>query len=141
MIKFKQMTKNNETIGGKPNLKKYRDTNGHWTVGYGHKIIPGENLDEITPEIAERLFEKDYLMAENRAAKLVGAQYDALSIEQQAALNDMAFQMGSFNFPKMMLALRRGDMETTKKEMLDSKWAKVDSPNRALRIAQLFNPS
>jgi GH24 family phage-related lysozyme (muramidase) len=23
-------------------LKPYKDTLGHWTIGYGHKMLPGE---------------------------------------------------------------------------------------------------
>lgn len=31
-------------------LEKYRDTLGYETIGYGHKILEGEELESITEE-------------------------------------------------------------------------------------------
>ena len=52
-------------------LKPYKDVAGHWTIGYGHKLLPGEWYDEITKEKAEQLLRQDLAAAENAVNLLV----------------------------------------------------------------------
>ncbi len=45
---------------GQPALKIYRDSAGYPTIGYGHKILPGEDLSKgITKAQAEALLRQD----------------------------------------------------------------------------------
>ena len=45
---------------------------------------------------------------------------------------------GLSGFGRMLAAMERGDYDTAAKEMLDSKWAKQDSPARARRLAKVM---
>ena len=141
-LSFKQMTKFNETIDGKPNLSAYKDPSGsNLSIGYGHNLdAHGDKFRTITPALAESLFEQDYADAEKTAARFADSVYNALNLNQKAALTDMAFQMQTklFTFKDMQSALKAGNFEKAREEMLDSKWAREDSPNRAKRIADLF---
>lgn len=65
-------------------LEPYRDQAGHWTIGYGHKLKPGEWWDRITEQHAEDLLRADLAEAEQAIADLVTVpltqgQYDALA--------------------------------------------------------------
>ncbi|WP_044867744.1 glycoside hydrolase family protein, partial [Enterobacter cloacae] len=49
----------------------YKDTEGFLTVGFGHKVLQGENFNNGITEIdAIRLLEKDIAIAENQLTKL-----------------------------------------------------------------------
>lgn len=74
--------KNHESEGGKFNARKYKCPTGHWTIGYGHKLLPGENYKVITGEEAEEILRNDILKAQSivdRKVKvpLTQDQYDA----------------------------------------------------------------
>lgn len=67
--------------------KKYdpipNDNKVEWTIGYGHLIKPGEELEAITSAQAEELLRSDILWAEktindNIKVELAQHQYDAL---------------------------------------------------------------
>lgn len=63
--------------------RRYLDSAGKPTIGYGHLIKTNENLYEITEQEAERLLRKDVERAEKAVSQLVKAplvqsQYDAL---------------------------------------------------------------
>lgn len=70
-------------------LTVYKDTKGNLTVGYGHKVVSGDNLklgDTITQARANQLFTQDIVtIAENPinalscASKLTQNQFDALA--------------------------------------------------------------
>lgn len=81
--------KNHETYGGVANLTVYADSKGNPTVGYGHKVLPGDNLklgDQITQIRADQFFANDLAkVAENPinalacVSKLSQSQFDALA--------------------------------------------------------------
>lgn len=61
----------------------YKDAAGHNSIGYGHKIQPGELFDRITEETAEALLRSDLADAENAVNDLVTVtlnqnEFDAL---------------------------------------------------------------
>jgi len=61
----------------------YKDVAGHKTIGYGHKLIAGEVLTEITQEQAEQLLRKDVRWAEQAVMRLIAVplaqgQFDSL---------------------------------------------------------------
>jgi len=41
-------------------LTPYKCPAGHWTIGYGHALLPGERFSEITEKQAEQLLIKDF---------------------------------------------------------------------------------
>lgn len=61
----------------------YRDVAGYNTVGYGHKMLPGELIDSVTTQTAEQLLADDLESAEGIINRNVGVflnqnQFDAL---------------------------------------------------------------
>ena len=122
--------------------KTYRDTTGHLTYGYGHKVLPGEpEYDQpvgtpVPKEKIEATFQKDMEDALDDA-RSVFSGFDELPRTAQVAIASMAFQMGRQDlagFKKFKAAVEAEDWETASKEMLDSKWA-TQTPNRAERLA------
>jgi lysozyme len=118
-----EYTKYNE--GYEPDI--YLCTNGKRTIGIGLNLDAG--IDE---ELAMVIFE--YQMKRvHRFLSCFGFWYH-LNEPRQTVLADMCFQMGrtGFNkFKKMIAALREGDFEEAANQILDSKYAKHDTPVRA----------
>jgi len=93
-------------------LTVYKDIYGNLTVGYGHKVVPGDNLklgDTITQARADQFFANDIVTkAENAVnalscvSKLAQDQFDALaSITYNAgagvlATNDMVTMFNTY---------------------------------------------
>jgi len=122
----------------------YKDTLGHMTIGYGHKILPNEDFkDGITESEAKRMLQNDATQAWRDAMHLLREHNVRLTDDQRETvmriLPNMIFQLGKQgvrNFKNMWKALEANDFKTASKEMLDSKWAKSDSPNRANELAR-----
>ncbi|MEN6631676.1 MAG: hypothetical protein ABFD84_04565, partial [Candidatus Polarisedimenticolia bacterium] len=69
------------------------------------------------------------------------AGWNGLPEDAQLVLADMTFQMGwprVRDFRKALAAVERGDFETAADEMLDSTWAKEQTPRRAEALAELM---
>jgi lysozyme len=117
-------------------LKPYNDTKGLLTIGIGR------NLDEVgvSKEEALMLMENDIERSEDDA-KALFPTYGKISANRQAVLAAMAFQLGGARlagFKNMRIRIAVGDYRGAADEMLDSKWAKEDSPARAHRMAELM---
>jgi lysozyme len=117
-------------------LQPYRDTKGVLTIGYGTNI---ENIDEGEAEwlLFNRLddAEVDVMVVINASTYLM--QNEA----RRAVLISMAYNLGRSRlrtFKKMILALQQNDHREAADQMLDSKWAKVDVPDRARRAADIM---
>jgi len=113
-------------------LKPYLDTEGHWTIGYGCNLDEGITQDEA-----------DYLLT-NRLRKATqevdGALPWARSLNPPrfAVLVNMAYQMGLgrlMGFRRMLAACEIGDYKMAEAEMLDSRWAREQTPERARVLA------
>lgn len=113
-------------------LKPYKCTAGKLTIGYGRNLEDrGIDKDEAEQmllrdmcEVEEQLFDKGLL--------------DGLNDARKAVLINMGFQLGVsglFKFENMIAALDRKEYELAAKEMLDSLWAKKQTPNRAKELA------
>ena len=124
-------------------LKPYKDTRGHETIGYGHKMTAKEKVDladGITLEKAEALFKADLLVAKNMASIAVGRYYGALHPIARDVVIEMTFQMGMrgvLGFRKMLRALDVQDYATAADEMLDSDWNK-QTPKRCQALADIM---
>ena len=121
-------------------LRVYRDSLDNLTVGVGHLVVPVDRLaigNMITEKRCRGLFRRDVEKARNGAHRLswtLGSQPP----EVLHVLTCMVFQLGyrgTARFKKMLSALRRHDYGVAGAEMLDSKWAKRDSPARASRLS------
>lgn len=105
-------------------LKKYKDTVGKWTIGYGHLITIGENYDIITKEKADEIFEEDFQKHYEQAKRFPG--FSKLPFQKQTVIIDMCFNMGEFylkwlNFTRHM---NEGNFKAAAEDIRNSKYAK-----------------
>ena len=114
-------------------LMPYRCSAGKLTIGYGTTFPLSE--------------EEAHLLLRHRLEKVLDRcersfpWWSKLSPARQQVIASMCYQMGMdglSGFKKMLAAIERNDYDTAAKEMLDSKWAKHDSPARARRLAKVM---
>jgi lysozyme len=102
-------------------LLPYRDTRGILTIGYGHNLA-----EPIAPEVAALQLACDVTAIAHQVAGVVGDDvWPYLAPARRAALIDMGF-MGPARlarFEKMIAAIRAGDWQRARTELLNSKWA------------------
>ena len=121
----------------------YLDHLGNRTVGYDHFV---SNKDWFRDEkVGFRLRERDLellligdLAAARRDCELLFNDFNDLPGEVKLICANMAFQLGVNRlgtFKKMIKAVNERDYQTASVEMLDSKWAKQQTPERAKRLA------
>ena len=117
----------------------YYDQKGNLTVGYGHLITDVNNARPLTDSEAEAQFNRDYTSAQYDASKIMkDYNLDNAPGQVKDVLNEMTFQMGEGGvreFEAALNAAKLGDYDKMAREMLDSKWAREDSPNRANALA------
>lgn len=115
-------------------MKPYRDTVGKLTIGIGH------NLDDrgLSSQVIDMIFEEDMAEAEKTARQIVKS-FDDLNEARQAAILDMAFNMGFklAEFKKTIAAIEDKDFDTAANEMLRSLWAQQVG-SRAQELAQII---
>ena len=151
----KKLTTRNEE-GFSPRV--YKDTKGFRTVGIGFNMdAPGarsvwaqagmsKKFDDIlngkqtlTAQEAERLFQTTKRTAVDGARRLV-KNYDQLGEHQQAALQDMVFQLGQAGATRFVTTrglIEKGDFKEAARQMLNSDNFK-QTPNRVLRRAYML---
>ena len=124
-----------EKIASEEGFKKfpYKCTGDKLTIGYGF------NLESSgIPEPVARYWLQYNL--EHLQAILSGYDfYDGLDLARQTVLVDMAYQMGVdglLRFKDMIKDIKVGAWDCASKSLLDSKYAREDSPNRAKRNAE-----
>lgn len=99
------------------------------TFGYGFTFLTKEEADAVL-EIRVKKVIKELEKNEPFLNKL--------PIEKQEILVEMAYQIGVsgvLKFQNMWIALKKFDYESAADEMLDSKWAKKDTPKRAKELS------
>lgn len=123
-------------------LRTYRCTAGKLTIGYGHNLTDNpvwglQKGDKISQATADRLLEND-IYATGRQLDDRLPWWRELDMPRQAVLLNMAFQMGVAGlcgFAKALHAVEAGRWDEAARQMLDSKWARDDSPARAAELA------
>ena len=117
----------------------YYDSKGNLTVGYGHLVTDVNNVRPLTPSEADARFDKDLQTAKEGTAKImIDNNIPKQPAASAEALTEMVFQMGEGGvgeFQGALDAARLGKYESMAEAMLDSKWAREDSPNRAQELA------
>jgi len=104
-------------------LVPYKDAAGIWTIGYGHKIVPGDpyfpygDVKEITQAEADTLLNQDMKEARGYVATLVDVP---INQKQKDALTDFVFNLGPGNFQDSTLLkkLNSGDYNGAADEFL-----------------------
>jgi len=120
-------------------LHAYTDHLGYLTIGVG-RLIDKRRGGGITREESRYLLRNDItrIAAELRSRF---PWFHLLDDVRQSVLVCMAFQLGVngvANFKKMIAALIARDYAAAAREMLDSNWAKVQTPARAQRMAEMM---
>jgi len=100
-------------------LKRYTDSAGYPTIGYGHKLLAGEHMAEISIEQAERLLARDLIAAEDAVRHLAMVP---LSSNQFSALVCFVFNLGRGYLAKSTLLrlLNEGNFDQAAQEF--DKW-------------------
>ena len=85
-------------------LSAYKDTAGHWTIGYGHKLPPGNHAGLSIDQLrADRYLKADIAIAERCINDTVSA---LLSQNQYDALASLIFNIGCGAFQRSTLRRR-----------------------------------
>ena len=116
----------------------YKCTNGYDTIGYGfaikdlymNKEVADLILDQKIQEMLKRILsDKDW-----------GEWFSEKPQHIQEVLINMIFQIGFSGvkkFRKTIQYIKDDNFLLASEEMLDSKWAKSDSPNRAKELSEI----
>lgn len=130
----------------------YNDSLGIPTIGWGHMILPEDNIQmgiKYSVDHLSEIFDKDFEIAFNAAKQLIEKHIpnlytqglDQKDIEQiQGVLIEMLFQMGYprvSKFKKTLKALDEGDFKTAADEMIDSRWHQ-QTPARAIELSTII---
>lgn len=124
-------------------LDVYLCSEGHPTVGIGHKIRKNDEENElqigdaINSARCEALFTQDVAIACRDCAELFSG-FGALPGDVKRVIINMAFQLGRPRlalFEKFRAAIQRQDFLAAAAEMLDSRWAR-QTPERVARLHQ-----
>ena len=107
------------------------------TIGYGRAI----GTNGISKSEAEHLLRNDVEVAASDARKYLGdTAFESLSVERQAVLVNMAFNLGINRlrgFKLLKQAILDGDYAEAKAQMLSSRWAE-QVKGRAMRLAEIM---
>ena len=115
----------------------YKDTLGFETGGYGHKIIPGEDIP-TDRDGWEDLFESDFQRAVDGASRILDG-YDIDDTAREVII-EMVFQMGEGGVSKFKSALSHLYNQRYTEcagEMLNSRW-RNQTPMRAKKLADIM---
>lgn len=118
----------------------YFDSKGFLTIGPGILIDERRQGSGISVEEGMYLLRNRMWRTENLCGTRLPWFYDLDSVRQQVIIC-MAYQLGVAgvaNFRRMGAAIERADFRAAAAEMLDSKWAREDSPARAKRMANMM---
>ena len=116
--------------------RPYKCSQGHLTVGYGAAIKDLE-LDE---DIAEMILMRKLDLLMNRIQKTFN-WWRSADDEVRNVVVEMCYQLGVSGFSKFKKTIdhlehkRYGKAAT---EMLDSKWGRGQTPNRALELSNII---
>lgn len=124
-------------------LRAYRCPAGKLTIGWGHNLTDNpvwglQKGDKISQTSAERLLTDDIYAAARQLDERL-TFWRTLDAPRQAVLLNMAFQLGIgglCGFLRALHAIELSDWDGAAAHMLDSKWAREDSPNRAQELAR-----
>jgi len=135
-------------------LHKYLCSEGHATIGIGHKVLPELDVEDVlsvydpydkdVPEeqtISEgrcyELFQEDVQVAIGGCQKIYD-NWEELPEEMQHVLVNMCFQLGQgglSKFKNFKSAVEDKNFTLAAVEMMDSRWA-GQTPERALRLSK-----
>lgn len=100
-------------------LTKYNDIRGIPTIGYGHKILPGEFFTTITQAEADDLFAHDLGFTEDFVSQCIATITDAKQCEFDA-LCSLTYNIGigAFQHSTLLQDYLQGDLEDCAQQFL-----------------------
>jgi lysozyme len=115
-----------EAAGCKPNLAVYDASGekhlGDWTIGYGHKVKPGEDFSKgITPDQAADLLKADVQTAVN--AVNTALKFPTSSQGQFDAMVSLAYNIGGGAFARSTLVQRWNNAGVVEQPDLFTRWS------------------
>ena len=116
--------------------RPYKCSQGHLTIGFGAAIKDLELDEDIAEMILIRQIDKRTKQIIKKFPWWKSAEDDVKDV-----VVEMVFQIGLSGFSNFKLTIdhlvnkRYGKAET---EMLDSKWGRVQTPNRALELSNII---
>lgn len=134
---LKERIKSNEGFSSKP----YKDQLGYLTIGYGHLILPNENIllkKQIHKKELEEIFEKDFKKALSNFNNTF--KPFTLSEKESELLIEMIFQLGikgCLKFKNLIKNIKKGNKHLVCFDMMDSLWYK-QTPNRVKALIKTF---
>ena len=134
---LKKRIKSNEGFSSKP----YKDQLGYLTIGYGHLILPNENIllkKQIHKKELEEIFEKDF----NKALSNFNHAFKSFTLNEKESelLIEMIFQLGikgCLKFKNLIKNIKKGNKHLVCFDMMDSLWYK-QTPNRVKNLIKTF---
>jgi lysozyme len=116
--------------------KMYKDSRGHWTIGYGWNL----ETNQIRMTEAEMHLAGD---VDDAYAQLMSACGWAHGLDDVrcAVLVQLCFQLGLeglLEFHNMLKACQAGNWPVAANQLLDSKYGREDCPARAQRYAAML---
>ena len=134
---LKERIKSNEGFSSKP----YKDQLGYLTIGYGHLILPNENIllkKQIHKKELEEIFEKDF----KKALSNFNNTFKSFTLKEKESelLIEMIFQLGikgCLKFKNLIKNIKKGNKYLVCFDMMDSLWYK-QTPNRVKNLIKTF---
>ena len=116
-------------------LHEYKDHLGYSTIGYG-RLIDQRRGGGITEDEALHLLHNDITDITNRLDRAF-PWWTSQPVAVQNFIVELCYQLGVSGFSKFKKAiahLQTSNIEGAKKDSLDSRWAKEQTPSRASRM-------
>ena len=134
---LKERIKSNEGFSSKP----YKDQLGYLTIGYGHLILPNENIllkKQIHKKELEEIFEKDF----KKALSNFNNTFKSFTLKEKESelLIEMIFQLGikgCLKFKNLIKNIKKSNKHLVCFDMMDSLWYK-QTPNRVKNLIKTF---
>ena len=114
-------------------LKKGDVVKGTPTIGYGFTRLSKEEARTVLAMKIEKIISHDLMLFQDVLPHLNEVRL--------AVLISMIYQLGAYGvktFKNTLKAIKREDWREVHDQMLDSKWAREDSPNRAKKQAKMM---
>lgn len=110
----------------------YRDSVGVWTIGYGTNL----EVMRVSEQTAAGWLQLE--VDRLRDALFLVAGFETAGNVRRDVLTEMAYQLGLAGvrkFKRMWAAVERKDWTVAAAEMMDSRWAREQTPRRAAELA------
>lgn len=127
---------------------KYKCTKGFWTQGFGRNLDANpltdfeksriKDLNNWTKEEANLLLQEEIEKIVEDLRKDITFDFIGLNNQRKSVIINMVYQLGDYGFGKFKDTkkyINNKDFDMAAKEMLDSKWYKKDTPERAIRMS------